>query len=232
MLEIFNLIQKWFVMEKKNEKKKKDLLVYRLFSLSPETFQSVLLVQQHLLFPCSSSSSSGGGDWCTDSQVSVPGQKCPTHCQVLGSVWAVYPVRPLLPRGPISPRCKVKRREKKMVAARFPALESSSLQVTNCSLQVHNGLDAPGGRCGCTDLHNLPGSQQQESSFFSMPSLLSLVSEGMEDLRLCPLWRPRIQDPVLLDPHSRGLPLPKRTVDSCFHALPGSRVKGAPRLDM
>ena len=82
----------------------------------------------------------------------MPGWRCPTTCQVLGSILAVYPVRSLFPRGPASPMCKVKQRRKKMVAAGFPALESSSPRVPNHSLPVHTGLDAPGRRCRCTVL--------------------------------------------------------------------------------
>ena len=67
-------------------------------------------------------------------------------------------MRSLFPRGPASPRHKVKQRGKTtMAVAIFPALESSSPQVTNYSLPVHTGLDAPEGRCRCTDLHSLWG---------------------------------------------------------------------------
>ena len=115
-----------------------------------------------------------------------------------------------------------------MAVARFPALESSSPRVTNRSLPVHTGLDAPGGRRRCTDLHSLRGAQRQESSRCPVPSPLPPVPGGTQDRRLCLLGRPGIRGPVPLDPRSRGPPLPKGTEDSHLHPLPGSRVKGAP----
>ena len=57
-----------------------------------------------------------------------------------------------------------------MAAARFPALESISLRITNQSLPVHAGLNAYVGRSRCTDLHSLWGTQQQESSCFLVTS--------------------------------------------------------------
>ena len=135
--------------------------------------------------------------------------------------WAlfVYPVRPLFPRGPAPPGYKVKQRGKKMAVARFPALESSCLRVTNHSLPVFTGLDAPGARHGCTDLHSLWGTQRQESFRFHVPSPLPPVPGGTEDCRLGLFGRPGIRGSVLLD-CSWELPLPKGTGHSHLHLLP------------
>ena len=118
----------------------------------------------------------------------------------------------------------------KMLAARFLALESSSPQITNCNLPVHTGLDAPGGRHVCTDLHSLQGAQRQESSHCPVPSPLPPVPRGTKDRQLCPLGRSVIWGPLPLDLHFWGPPLLKG-MEYCHLPLePGSRVNGASEL--
>ena len=46
-------------------------------------------------------------------------------------MWAFYPVRPLFPSGPTSPRHKVKRGKTTVEVARFPALDSAPCYLTN-----------------------------------------------------------------------------------------------------
>ena len=110
--------------------------------------------------------------------------------------------------------------------ARFPALNLRSPWVTNHSLPVCTGLDAPSGRCGCTDLHSVWGAQQQETSHFLVPSPLLPVWGDMEDRWLCLLGHPGIQVPMLLDPHSQGPPVLKGMGYS-YLLLLGFWVKGA-----
>ena len=68
--------------------------------------------------------------------------KMPAPCLVPGSVWAVYPVRPLFPRGSTCPRWKMKSGCSQISSPRA----KSSPWVPNCRLPVHTGLDAPGCR--------------------------------------------------------------------------------------
>ena len=116
------------------------------------------------------------------------------------------------------------------MVARFPALESSSLQVTNRSLPVHTGLDGPGGRPGCTDLHSLQSTQRQERSHCPVPSPLPPVPGGTEDRWLCLLGLPGIQGPAPLDLRSWGPPLPKGTGHSHLLSVLGSGVRATPEL--
>ena len=83
----------------------------------------------------------GRGTCCADSQVCVPrGDALPPA----GAVGAVYPMRPLFPGGPSSPRHRVKQGGKTTkVAARSPSLESATHRNYH-SLSVRTGLGAPG----------------------------------------------------------------------------------------
>ena len=111
------------------------------------------------------------------------------------------------------------------MAARFPALDSSSLRVSNRSLPVHTGVDAPLGRCGCTDLHSLRGTQGQESSHGPVPSLLRLQQGECRVTDLVPLGLAGIRGPLPLDPCSQGPRLLKVTGYSLLFLFSGSCVK-------
>ena len=107
-----------------NEKNPSSSIYY--FFLSPGAFQCCWV---NLFFPFFSSSSSenvlhwflGVCAW----------EEMPCPCQVPGLVWAVYPGRPLFPRGPVSPRWKANRRGKKWHRPDPQLWSKSSLWVTN-----------------------------------------------------------------------------------------------------
>ena len=123
----------------------------------------------------------------------------------------------LFPRGPASPRYKVKQRNNNWWQPDFQLWSQAG--VTNHSLLVHTSLDAPEGRCRFTELHSLQGTQQQESSCFPVPSPLLPVLRETQDCLLCPFGRPGIWGSVPLDPHSCGLPVLK--VIGYSHLCPG-----------
>ena len=91
-----------------------------------------------------------------------------------------------------------------MVAVRSPAWEPKAPRMYRITVSVPTGLDPPGGRHWGTDLHQLKGAQQQESSCHHVPSPVLPVLEGMDPSR---------EGLVPLDPHSWGLPLPKGAED-------------------
>ena len=116
-----------------------------------------------------------------------------------------------------------------MAVARFPVLELSSWTVTNHSLPVCTGLDAPGGRHSCTDLHSLWGTQQQESSHVPVPSPLPFVPMGMQDCQLCLLGHLGIWGSVHWI-HALGDHLSQREWDTARTHLVPSRTSPPNRL--
>ena len=145
---------------------------------------------------------------------------CPTPCLMLGSVGAVYSVRPLFPGGPRPSQSQGDtRRNNHTGGGQLP-----SPRVSSCSnyrsLPVCTGLDAPGlGVLICSW-----GTRQQEHSGCLVPPCL-LLSLGERSILGCVPWFCGIQGlhhrncapgprsplraelpPELLLGHSRGPP--------------------------
>ena len=78
------------------------------------------------------------------------------------------------------------------------------IPVTNCSLLVLTGLDAPGGSCRCPDLHNL--WELPAAGEFSLSCALPTYAcpRGNGGLPAFLLGHPGIQGPVPLDLCSQG----------------------------
>ena len=90
----------------------------------------------NLLFPCSSRWSSGGGACFADSQVSVPGQRCPAPCQVAGLhvklfvLWGLCSIE----AGPLSSERRKRKNDRGQICC--PGAKSS-LCLWHCSLSAH-----------------------------------------------------------------------------------------------
>ena len=111
-----------------------------------------------------------------------------------------------------------------MMVARFPGLESSSTEPAAPSLHWTRWSWSSTGALICAAWGCPVAGEFQ--LFCALPA--SAWPGGMQDHGLCLLGRPRILGPVLLDPQSWGLPLPKGMGHSHFLPLPASRVKTAP----
>ena len=129
---------------------------------------------------------------------------CPAPCHVYGSVGAVYPVRPLLPDGLLSPRPKVTPEGTTTVtAASSPALESAPAVTTAVSQSAGAWMFRGQVALLCT----ARGRPRQECPCCPVSSLPPPVLWGPPDPGLCPLapWAPR---PVPLESCSRGCAAP------------------------
>ena len=182
-------------MEKRKKKKRDPLVLCTIFpwySLVPGAFQCCLV--NKLPFPLFFQLFFWGrGLLCWFSGVCAWVEM---PCPLPGvSVWAVYPVRHLFPRGSSSPRHKVNKGEKTaMAVARFPALESSSLRVTNYGLPGHTGP--------CSGLQ----ARVHWVLTFVCPRHFHLSQGDSGFAGLCLLECLGIQGSMPLDPCSQGQP--------------------------
>ena len=155
--------------EKRKERKRPSSSIYYFPSVL-ELCSAACSV--NLLFPSTSSWSSGVGACCPDlscvclGEMVLPSARCRSQWELF-ILWGLCSLQ-------AHPLLGAKWKEKKMAVARFPALECSSPGVSSCSLPVHPGLVAPGGRCGCTGLHSLQGTQWKKSSRFPLLSYFQL----------------------------------------------------------
>ena len=140
----------------------------------------------------------------------MPGGDAPLLASAsVGSVGAVYPVRPLIPGGPAPPRHKVKQGGKTtMVAARLPALESSSPRVINCSLPVHAGLDAPGAGAGALICAACRAPSSRRVLAFLCPPHFRLFQGNAGSLAFS-TWAPQDPWPWAIRPPLPGTTSPK-----------------------
>ena len=112
--------------------------------------------------------------------------------------------------------------------ARFPALDSSSPQVTNHSLSVCTGSDAPGGRCRCTDLHSCQMPNGRRVLTFLCPLCFCLSQEEQRIAGFVPFGALGSRPQCCCWTHTPGDHLSRREQRTArLHLLLGSRVKGA-----
>ena len=109
--------------------------------------------------------------------------RCPTPCQVHGSVGAVYPVRSLFPGGPAPPQAQGDTRRDNNTGLGQLSSSGVSSRSNYRSLPVRTGLDAPGGR-------GMPGGWSLLAC--PVPSPLPSVPSKRRILGCVP-WRPGIR---------------------------------------